>query len=642
MNSTIWSTERIGSTLERIRKGDNDINMSCFHERDVELRARKLIFQLTPEENEEFEKCSTDIVHFVESHCKFMTDYGRILVELRDFQEEILSTLGEEIWDEELDDFSPAVRNYILMSSRQTGKTTTVSAFFAWYLCFHTDRNMLIVANKEKTTIEIVSKVVHIFRGLPFYLKPGIINIGATGLYLDNGCMLTSQATTGTAAIGFTIHVLYLDEFAHINDKLGREFWRSVYPTLSSSKISQCIITSTPNGMDNLFFEIWDKANKGDNSFRFKRVDYWEVPEHDEKWAEQMRKDFGEEEFAQEFELSFDRKSNLLLTSSQLRWIKRIEKKFVYTKRLQHSDLDESYYEGKLRWDPCFDPNGEFSDSLDRFVLCNDIAEGKDEGETKDNDYNVTNIYKVELKSLAKLRKLKKEQRKISNLFRFRQVGAFQDNEGDEEVMANVNKAIVFDQLGEERCKLVTEMNFNGKAFTKEFANHNNYFEDLFMRSHHTAPNPDEEHKRRKKIGFKTTRDKDFFCKLARKLIEERTIIPVDSKAGTEFRSFGRVKGSWKGVAKHDDLAMSTINLSRFYIEPEYSDWLYDFLDSLPDSPEKRYAYAVLEEPFEETDLSDSEFSLYMDSDERKDPLQDIFRQEEKNRLKHNIPGQYR
>ncbi len=168
------------------------------------------------------------------------------------------------------------------MASRQTGKTTTIAAFFAWYLCFHTDRNLLILANKQATTTEIVSKVADVFRGLPFFLKPGIREMQKLGLKLDNGCMLTSQATTKTAAIGFAIHVLYVDEFAHIPPTSIRQFWRSVYPTLSSSLISQCIISSTPDGMDNLFYELWDKSVKKKNTFYNKRVDWWEVPGHDE------------------------------------------------------------------------------------------------------------------------------------------------------------------------------------------------------------------------------------------------------------------------------------------------------------------------------------------------------------------------
>lgn len=636
--SIIWTTESVNEALEKLRYGA-EVNLDCFHQRDPELKADNILFQLTHEEEQEFIKCSQDIEYFVEKYCRFLTDYGRQTVELRNFQSDILNTIGEEVWIEDLKDFGPKVRNYILMASRQTGKTTTISAFFAWYLCFHTDRNLLILANKQATTTEIVAKVVDVFRGLPFFLKPGIKQIGALGLKLDNGCMLISQATTKTAAIGFAIHVLYIDEFAHINQKLARSFWRSVYPTLSSSKISQCIISSTPDGMDNLFFEIWDKANKGKNSFIWKRVDYWEVPGRDEKWAEKQKADFGEEEFAQEFELSFDRKSNLLLSGSDLSWVKRIEKKYKYHE-LEKSDLDESIYRESLSWYPDFNPNDDFPLNLYRFILSNDIAEGKDEDEKKDNDSNVTTIWSVEPKSLAKLRKLRKDERTIRNLFRIRQVGVFRDNLGDEEIMAKVNNALAFNQFNPEAVKFVTEMNFNGKAFLNKISEHEDYFEGIIMHSYHTAPVPGEKPPR-KKAGFKQKQDKDYFCKLGKKLISKRTIIPNEKSTISEFGSFGKTKTGFKGIAKHDDAAMTVLNLSRFYEEPEYEDWLYDFLEDMPDSNIKRYILFLLEEPDDNSDVSDDSFSAFYENPDalnEQDELRKIWTEGEKNRASSTFP----
>ena len=613
VQSKVWNTQIVNETLEQLRYSA-EVDLDCFHQRDPELKADNVLFQLTHEEEQEFIKCSQNIEYFVETYCQFLTDYGRQTVDLRDFQRDILNTIGEEVWLEDLEDLGPKVRNYILMASRQTGKTTTISAFFAWYLCFHTDRNMLILANKQATTTEIVSKVVNVFRGLPFFLKPGIKKIGALGLSLDNGCMLTSQATTKTAAIGFTIHVLYIDEFAHINQKLARSFWRSVYPTLSSSRVSQCIISSTPDGVDNLFFEIWDKANKGQNSFVWKRVDYWEVPGHDDTWAEKIKADFGEEEFAQEFELSFDRKSNLLLTGSDLAWIRRIHKKYKYHE-LEKSKIDEIIYRDLIKWHPDFDPNGDLDPKLVRFVFSNDIAEGKEEEEEgKDNDFNVTTLWIVEPKSVSKIRKLRKDERIIKNLFRMRQIGLFRDNIGDEEVMAKVNRAIAFEQFPKETFKWVIEMNFNGKAYLNKLMEDEEFSEDMVMRSHHAAPVPGEKAPR-KKAGFKTTSNKEYFCKLGKKLISQRTIIPNEKETLAEFGAFGKVKNTYKGIAKHDDIAMSSLNLSRLYEEPEYSDWLYDFLTEMPESPLKKYMMEIIQEPAESsTEMNDDEFKAFYEN----------------------------
>ena len=619
IQSKIWTTQLVNETLEKLRYSA-EVDLDCFHQRDPELKADNVLFQLTHEEEQEFIKCSQEIEYFVETYCQFLTDYGRQTVDLREFQRDILNTIGEEVWIDDLEDLGPKVRNYILMASRQTGKTTTVSAFFAWYLCFHTDRNMLILANKQATTTEIVSKVVNVFRGLPFFLKPGIRKIGALGLTLDNGCMLTSQATTKTAAIGFTIHVLYIDEFAHINQKLARSFWRSVYPTLSSSRVSQCIISSTPDGVDNLFYEIWDKANKGKNSFVWKRVDYWEVPGHDDAWAEQQKADFGEEEFAQEYELSFDRKSNLLLAGTDLMWMRKIAKKYKYHE-LEKSNLEESVYRNLLLWHPDFDPNEDLDPKMVRFILSNDIADGKEEDEEdKDNDFNVTTIWLIEPKSIAKLKKLRRDESKsIKNLFRIRQVGLFRDNFSDEELMAKVNQAVAFDQLPKDAFKWLIEMNFNGKAYLNKLMDHDEYEESYVLRTYHTAPVPGEKPPK-KKAGFKVTSNKEYFCKLGKKLISQKTIIPTEKETLAEFGSFGRVKNSYKGIAKHDDIAMSTLNLSRFYEEPEYADWLYDFLDEMPGSELKTYMFNLIQEIDDSSsskeELSDKDFSsLYQNPD---------------------------
>jgi len=190
-NAIVWNTNTVEETVIKLRQGA-DVDLGCFHERNPELKAANILFQLSHEEEDEFIKCSSDVEYFVEKYCRFLTDKGRTTVDLRTFQKEILSTLGEEYWLDEIDDVAPEVRNFILMASRQTGKTTTIAAYFAWYLCFHTDRNLAILANKQATTTEIVSKVMDVFKGLPFFLKPGILSAGALGMRLDNGCMLNS------------------------------------------------------------------------------------------------------------------------------------------------------------------------------------------------------------------------------------------------------------------------------------------------------------------------------------------------------------------------------------------------------------------------------------------------------------------
>ncbi len=522
--------------------------------------------------------------------------------------------------------------------------TTTIAAFFAWYLCFHTDRNLLILANKEKTAVEIIAKVMDVFRGLPFFLKPGIINTGATGMRLDNGCQLISQATTKTASIGFTIHVLYADEFAHIAPNIVGDFWRSVYPTLASSSISQCIISSTPSGQSNLFFEIWDKATKSRNSFKYKRVDYWQVPEHDEEWAASIKADFGEESFAQEFELKFNSDSKLLLGSKESAFLKRIEQEYTF-EDLDRMKLEEELYRS-LKWHPNFDPNEEYHRGTELFVISVDTGEGRDEDEAKDNDYNILTIYKAELKSKVQLKKLRNDELHLKNMFRLNQIGLYRDNLKDDAICAKVAKDLVFEQLGPENCLVVIEMNFNGKFFLNIFSDHDEYYEGVVMSSYHTKPIPGTLPPR-KKSGFKVGNDREHFCKAGRTLIRSKTLVPNDEKTILEFASFGKDRrGKYRGIGTHDDTVMATLNVSRLYEESSYEDRLYDLLDNMHDSDKKRYVNNLLSRLEENSDVSDEAFASIYNLDNNSEPttinnINEIFKTGEQSIYRYKVPTNY-
>lgn len=615
---TVWNSNLVQQTMDRLRMGIQT-DLGCFHSGDIELKAANILYQLTPDEIEEFHTCSEDIVYFVEKYCRFLTDSGRKTVKLREFQKTILQALAKEEYNKKWEDWLPVIRNLIMMQSRQSGKTTTVAAYFSWYLCFHNDRNLAILANKQTTAFEIVNKVTDVFKGLPFFLKPGIISVGSGGMRLDNGCFLTSQATTKTAQIGYTIHVLYADEFAHIQPFIARDFWRSIYPTLASSEISQCIISSTPNGDDNVFYEIWEKAEKKENSFMSIRVDWWEVPGHDEAWKAKMIADFGEDNFAQEFGLDFSRAgSNLLMSASDLQFMRKIEKEYLFHE-LEKTDLDDLLYRN-LTWHPDFDPNEDFSSKTNRFVLSIDTGEGRDEDEKKDNDYNVCNIFRVVPKSIVQLKKLRNDEMKIKNMFKMMQVGLYRDNIKDEENCAQVTRVLTFDQFGPEISKVIIEMNFNGKHFLDKFSQHDKYDESVVMHTYHIKPIVGEKPPRRK-AGFKVTgANKDFFCKLGKKLVHQRILILNEIETIKEFKAFGKTKGGkWKGIGAHDDIAMSAVDVSHLFEEPEYGDWLYDFLDEMEDSPIKKMINELLEKYTESGDEDDSSFkAMYQDVDKTK------------------------
>lgn len=86
------------------------------------------------------------------------------------------------------------------------------------------------------------------------------------------------------------------------NTHLVEEFWKSVFPIITSSKKSKVFICSTANGTDNLFHKIYDGAEKGDNGWGHDRIMWDEVPGRDEKWAAITKQAIGSAEaWLQEF-----------------------------------------------------------------------------------------------------------------------------------------------------------------------------------------------------------------------------------------------------------------------------------------------------------------------------------------------------
>jgi len=576
----IYSTKLIDQLIKD-RQNGYEIDFDPFFQRDLDLRAEGVPFNMTEWELNEYQKCYDDPIYYTENYAKFMTDYGLSTVELRDFQKKIISAVTAETYDASSDLLIPDNQNVIIMAARQTGKTTTISAFLSWMLVFHSDKNILIAANKEKTAIEIVDKILKIFKGLPFWLKPGTKSWGKTSIELDNGSKILSTATTNTASIGFTIHCVLLDEFAHIPANIVNNFWRSVYPTLSSSKVSQCIITSTPNGTTNKFYELWSGAMEKKNTFYPIRVDYWEVPEHDDAWAAKQRANFGDEEFAQEFELQFNKNSKMLMKAKDMDFMDRFVKDYVHKEVYVGNQYANDEH---ITWHPDFDPNN--IDENDRFIFLVDISEGNGDPDeimqTKERtpDSNAFTIFKLVLNSKANLRRYSHLSCSPKDCVRFVQVGKYTCSSEDEVHMAKVCSALAYNLFKDHErsnVRVMVEMNFNGKSFFEEFRRHQFYTDSTVLKTYHKKPIPGEHQK--KKSGFKTTSNKESYCIKGNKLISMHRVIVTCKDTFNQMKSFGYVRGKLKGIACHDDLSMPVFNhIPRMLDESNFVNWIEEYL----------------------------------------------------------------
>ena len=159
--------------------------------------------------------------------------------------------------------------------------TVSAAIVMLWTVIFNRDKGVMIVANVSNTVKEIIRKIKDIYKLLPFFLKMGVSNWNERSLAFDNGSRIQTQNRSKEPAIGFTIDLLYLDEFAKIPDNIIRSYYASVVPTVSSITNSKIIITSTPDG-HNLFYELLRDADlpEGDihkNPYKTLKVFWFQI-----------------------------------------------------------------------------------------------------------------------------------------------------------------------------------------------------------------------------------------------------------------------------------------------------------------------------------------------------------------------------
>lgn len=285
----------------------SDVDKSKFYLGNENLPGVDNKYEWTPELVNHLKKSKQNLLYFAQNFFYIINiDNGREVIELRNYQKRIMRKMRDN-------------RFVIIMSSRQSGKTTLMTIYALWVACFNSDQRIVIVANKENTAKDIFQRVRLAYEELPNWIKPGVKEYGKESMTLANGSRIGISTTTGTAARGMSCNVLILDELAFIEPHIVEEFWKSVYPTISSSKKSKIFIASTPNGTDNLFHKLYIGAENGTNGWMSDRVTWDQVPGRDEKWKDQNIKLLGSKEaFDQEFGCMFIQAGDNMLDEALL------------------------------------------------------------------------------------------------------------------------------------------------------------------------------------------------------------------------------------------------------------------------------------------------------------------------------------
>ena len=273
----------------------------------------------------EYIKCSNDPIYFIKKYIKVVSlDEGLVPFNLYDFQEEIVDKVHNN-------------RFIIAKLPRQSGKSTTIIAYLLHYILFNQDMTVAVLANKQATAREILSRLKLAYEYLPLWIQQGIIEWNKGNIKLENGSKIIASSTSASAIRGGSFNCIFLDEFAHVPNNVAEEFFSSVYPTITSGQSTKVLMVSTPNGL-NMFYHYWrgatrEEGQEGKNEYIPIEVHWRQVPIYpggpcrDDKWREETVANTNEQQFQSEFECDFIGSQHTLISSHKLKslaWVKPI------------------------------------------------------------------------------------------------------------------------------------------------------------------------------------------------------------------------------------------------------------------------------------------------------------------------------
>ena len=215
-----------------------------------------------------------------------------------------------------------------------THNSTLMTIVCLWYSLFVKNFNVAILANKEDQAKEILERIKLAYEEIPNWLKSGVEDFTKEHIKFKNRSKIFVSTTSADAIRGKSVNLLFIDEFAHVRKEIADDFFKSIIPTLSSSKKSKLVIVSTPKGTENRFYDIFNNAVNGKSNWAWVKIYWHQIPGRDEAWKKEQLEaiSYDMEMWNQEFDIQFLEDGTAALNLKLIEKLKNMCKKpkFVF------------------------------------------------------------------------------------------------------------------------------------------------------------------------------------------------------------------------------------------------------------------------------------------------------------------------
>ena len=237
----------------------------------------------------EYLKCAQDPAYFLKKYAVIQHPMeGKIPFSLYPFQEKMINDFNNHNYN-------------VILKARQLGISTLTAGYALWMMTFQTDKNILVIATKQDTAKNLVTKIRVMHANLPNWVKSNCVEDNKLSLRYSNGSQVKAISSTEDAGRSEALSLLILDEAAFI-EKIDT-IWTAAQSTLATG--GQCIALSTPNGVGNWFHKVWVEAEEGESDWNFIRLHWSLHPDRDDKWRAGQEKLLGPSMAAQEYDCDF-------------------------------------------------------------------------------------------------------------------------------------------------------------------------------------------------------------------------------------------------------------------------------------------------------------------------------------------------
>lgn len=214
----------------------------------------------------EYAKCASNPIYGIESYFETFdkTQEGFVQFKLFETQQRLIKNYDSH-------------RFNIVLKYRQAGISTVTAAYCAIKAAFCVPDNperILILGNKQETAIEFQSKIINFIKQIPSWVNISFDKSAQKHVKLSNGSEIKAVATSPDALRGYTPTLLILDEAAFIEG--GQALWSACLAAIGTG--GKALLISTPNGLDEIYYEAYENAITGKNTFHITHLKWWEDP----------------------------------------------------------------------------------------------------------------------------------------------------------------------------------------------------------------------------------------------------------------------------------------------------------------------------------------------------------------------------